>query len=96
MFSSTRNTALLCGWSLLLPVLTGAQTENTLSDETFRTALDAFNANAGQAETIYGPIEEWDVSQVTDFSRLGFNPEFQRDLSGWNVSSATTMEEVRI
>jgi surface protein len=60
----------------------------------------------------YGPISQWDVSRVTDFSlvfyrgdRPGyrtagddlttFDPKenlFNEDISGWDVSSATTME----
>ena len=54
----------------------------------------------------YGPIEQWDTSQVTDMSNLfsrwdrnaNVNPycstygTFNRNLNEWNVSRVTTME----
>ena len=45
------------------------------------------------ATQTYGPIENWDVSDVTDLSFLFYNKAtFNLDLSGWVVSSVTTME----
>jgi surface protein len=58
------------------------------------------------ARTYGYPIGTWDVSQVTNFSRVfdpdrdstfdllrppSFNSTFNEDLSGWNVSAAETM-----
>lgn len=93
MVISTRalTATLIFSWSLLQTV---AQSNQQLTDETFRTALTAFVANEGQAETLYGPIETWDISTVTDFSSLGLPSEFQKDLSAWNTSSGITMAEV--
>ena len=40
----------------------------------------------------YGPIENWDVSDVTDISYLFYTKRtMNADLSSWNVSSVTTM-----
>ena len=37
------------------------------------------------------PMCQWDVSRVTDFSRLFSNKRVKGDISRWNVSRATTM-----
>ena len=40
----------------------------------------------------FGPIEEWDVSQVTDMRGLfEGQKDFNEDLSRWDVSKVTTM-----
>ena len=50
-----------------------------------------FRSDSRQSiEEIHGPIEDWDVSQVTDFSYLFYGAtNFTADLSGWDVSSGT-------
>ena len=41
----------------------------------------------------YGPMENWDVSEVTDISYLFYNKgTMNADLSSWDVSGVTTME----
>ena len=41
----------------------------------------------------FGPIEEWDVSEVTDMRELfKGQKEFNENLSRWDVSKVTTME----
>jgi hypothetical protein len=52
-------------------------------------------------ESLYGPIEQFDVSGITDFSSVfdavGRNAAaalFSADLSAWNTSSATTMSRM--
>jgi surface protein len=43
----------------------------------------------------HGPIASWDVSQVTDMSRLFHSAEsFNADLSRWDVSNVTNMNEM--
>jgi len=43
--------------------------------------------------TMYGPIENWDVSDVTDISYLFYNKgTMNADLSSWDVSSVTNMQ----
>ena len=45
------------------------------------------------ATTTYGPIETWDVSDVTDISHLFRSKNtFNSDISDWNVAKVTTME----
>lgn len=67
--------------------------------ETLRLVISA-NNNDSLAIKQYGQIEDWQVQRVTDFTRL-FDPSrlsgvetFSRDLSRWNVSSATTMDRM--
>ena len=44
------------------------------------------------ATKTYGPIENWDVSEVTDISYLFYHKRtMNADLSSWNVSQVTTM-----
>jgi Mycoplasma protein of unknown function, DUF285 len=65
-----------------------------LTDESFRAALDLYKTDESTAIATYGAIETWDVSGVTNFSSLELPRTFQKDLSGWNVSSATDISEV--
>lgn len=37
----------------------------------------------------YYPIEHWDVSKVTDFSYVCSDPQFEGDVSKWDVSNGT-------
>lgn len=74
---------------------TTTKAQNPLTDESFRAALDAFVADQAAATSTYGPIGEWDVSQVTNFTNLGLNPDFTGDLSAWNVGNGVDMAEVR-
>ena len=69
-------------------------------------ARDAWCADPTAAAAIYGPINLWDISQVTDLSWVfcasseswatdnGCNPacsSFNSDISGWDVSIVTTL-----
>jgi len=70
-------------------------------------AMVQWYTNQESAELRYGIIEEWDVSNVTSFAFIvgGENPfydfsanyqttysQFNRDLSGWNVSNGTDFQ----
>ena len=47
-----------------------------------------------EATKKYGPIENWDVSEVTDISYLFRNKgTMNADLSSWDVSSVTNMQQ---
>ena len=72
-----------------------ASSGSSLTDETFRVALDLYKTDESRAVATYGVMETWDVSRVTNFSSLELPATFQKDLSAWNVSSATDMSEVR-
>mgnify|MGYP003649835180 CR=1 FL=1 len=76
------------------------------SNVQLQKAMIEWYKNQESAESKYGPIEEWDVSNVTSFADVvgkenpyhnylesllyQTNPsEFNRDLSGWDVSNGT-------
>jgi surface protein len=40
------------------------------------------------------PINSWDVSAVTNMSKLFFLHNFNEPLDGWNVSNVTNMSEM--
>ena len=57
-----------------------------------RDILGTDSSKKEVATQTYGPIENWDVSDVTDLSFLFYNKAtFDSDLSGWVVSRVTTM-----
>ncbi len=65
-----------------------------------QTAVDAWCVNSDSAYLTYGHISNWDVSQVTDMSKLfdgtsgTYGPEraaFNDDIGRWDVSSVTSM-----
>lgn len=61
--------------------------------------LSQNSADVAQVEATYGPIEDWDVSRITDFSNL-FSARTRNplaatvdvDLSRWDVGSALAMD----
>ena len=57
-----------------------------------RKAVDELNADGSGIHATYGPMKDWDISEVTDISYL-FNQKgtMNADLSSWNVSSVTNM-----
>ena len=56
-------------------------------------AIEDWAANAAAAEAQYGPIGQWDVSRLTDFSSAFKNQATANaDINAWEVSSATTMQ----
>jgi surface protein len=57
-----------------------------------RQAVNLWTTNRVEAEKQYGSISNWDVSRVTDMSRLFADKEnFNDDISRWNVSNVTNM-----
>ena len=55
-------------------------------------AVKAFNKKPAKAEKKYGPIAGWDVSRITDMSKLFFRmDEFNADISNWDTSGVTNM-----
>ena len=74
-----------------------------------QTAVTAWCSNATSAEATYGHISDWDTSGVEDMSRLFSRYDsswndggaycstydtFNDDISQWNVSSVTDMENM--
>lgn len=57
-----------------------------------QAAVDAWVSNSTAAETTYGHIKDWDVSNVNNVSGLFRNKtQFNGDISAWNVTNITDM-----
>ena len=54
--------------------------------------IAAGGASSSTVVATYGPIEDWDVSEVTNMKWVCYNfGSFNADLSKWNTSAVTTM-----
>ena len=70
-----------------------------LDNETIRVAVEDYIEGGEKKDAIikkYGPIGEWNTSEVTDMSRLFGNylskfSEFNEDISKWDTSKVDTM-----
>ena len=55
-------------------------------------AIAAGGASTSTVVVTYGPIEDWDVSEVTNMQYVFYNfGSFNADLSKWNTGAVTTM-----
>jgi surface protein len=66
------------------------------TDKDIREAVKQWHEDPAAAEKRYGHISDWDVSRVTDMSRLfrvgrPTNPHFNEDLSKWQTGSVRDM-----
>ena len=61
-------------------------------NKSLRAAVKLYCEDANAAEADHGPISEWDVSEVTDMTRLFIHQsDFNADLSKWDASKVTRM-----
>ena len=66
--------------------------KHTFNNETLLDAIELFRSDQDNCETLYGKIEGWDVSNVTNMSFMFWNAlEFNKNISKWDVSSVTNM-----
>lgn len=83
------------------PTVPPSTQKNAMPDTVvLKRAVDLILRGSGaeSVESQYGSMEDWDVSQITDFSQLfdatNRNPSaatFDADISRWNTSSSTSM-----
>jgi len=71
----------------------------TRTDEDIREAVRRWKEDAAAAESRYGHISDWDVSRVTNMSKLfkegwGVKSSFNEDLSRWETGNVTNMREM--
>ena len=60
-----------------------------------QTAVQAYNTDPTAAIATNGPIADWDVSAITDMSRLFYNLQnVNADISNWDTSKVTTMKQM--
>ena len=61
-----------------------------ITQDNIQEAVDLWTSNPTQADSIYGHISGWDVSNVTSMESLFQNKTtFNDDISQWDVSSVT-------
>ena len=72
------------------------RTEPTrFGDETLRVAVQEWQRDRGGAMVKYGPIADWDTSQVTDMSNLFMNATtFNEPLTRWDTSNVGNMSDM--
>jgi len=64
-----------------------------LTDETIRVAITLYKENLEECIRLYGLIELWDVSNVTNMSELfTFMDTFNQPINNWDVSNVINME----
>ena len=89
------------GAALLLALLASAAAQAFKPDDTtIRTAVTAWLTARSDAEALYGSINGWDVSEVTDMVELFVPPpgssatDFNDDIGNWDVSKVTDMSRM--
>jgi surface protein len=71
-----------------------ANSKEPLTDTSISEALALWLENPEEAENVFGPIELWDTSEVTNLDNLFQNQaHFNRDISQWDVSKVTSMKK---
>ena len=65
---------------------------NRLTDESIQAAVNLFREDKNEAESQYGPIEDWCTQNVTNMDRLFFvYSDFNEPIGDWDVSRVTSM-----
>merc|ERR1712100_966161 len=66
-----------------------------LSNAGLRTAVRLWRSDRAAALAEYGPIEQWDTSEVTDMSNLfKYWSDFNENISAWDTSKVTSMQNM--
>ena len=71
-----------------------------LDNKTLRSAIKLWCTDKNSAIYKYGHISSWDVSNVTDMSKLFFDMygymarEFNENINNWNKGNVTNMEYI--
>lgn len=73
--------------------MVAAQNYQSLRDNNIRSAIGLWMSDSAQASLMYGPIENWDVSRVTNFTSIFDSTQniYSVDLSAWNTAAVTTL-----
>jgi hypothetical protein len=57
-------------------------------------AVNDYSQNPGLGIITQGPMDCWDVSDITDMSNLFYNKSINEPIGCWNVSKVTTMRDM--
>ena len=72
---------------------TGKYPKAFANSSDFKTAITNYSYKSC-TNTSYGNIELWNTSNVTDMSSLGFKGDFNPDISRWDTSKVTGMNQM--
>ena len=76
---------------LIVPVLGFGQYVFNTKDELF-SAIDEYISNKTSAISVYGDINTWDVTNITDMSNLFYmKGSFNENIADWDTSNVTRM-----
>ena len=66
------------------------------NNDTLRQAIQLWTTNREECERLYGLMENWNVSRVTNMSGLfaDLNENFNEPLNNWDVSNVTNMNSM--
>ena len=74
---------------------TVSYSQTAITNSNIYQAVDDWIITPSYAETVWGHISDWDVSNVTNMELLFLNRDsFNDNISGWNVSNVTNMYEM--
>ena len=66
--------------------------QTAITNSNIYQAVDDWIITPSYAETVWGHISDWDVSNVTNMELLFLNRDsFNDNISGWDVSNVTNM-----
>lgn len=69
-----------------------SQKASAFDNTVFKGAFSQWLTNKTASDSLYGPIESWNTSLVTNLDNLFYNlTSFQENVSAWDVSSVTSM-----
>jgi len=64
-----------------------------LTYETIRIAIELYKENEGECIRRYGPIEDWDVSNVINMECMFYGANaFNQTIGDWDISNVTNMD----
>ena len=76
---------------LVIPLIGFSQ----INDSNIQDAVNLWVSDQSAAESTYGNISEWDVSDVTNmFELFKGQANFNDDIGNWDVSNVTNMSEM--
>ena len=64
------------------------------NSKTLKVAVREWLSDSVASESKYGPISNWDTSQVTDMGNLFCNSNFNQPIGDWDVTNVTEMRNM--
>ena len=88
-FPTSKSKLILGNFDSFVDCCGGCDAESDVKFDVYIKKIDSAKKSA--AITKYGPIENWDVSEVTNMKNAFYQTTLNPDISRWDVSTATNM-----